>query len=49
MNGVEIERVGLVCETKWLKFLGMCLAMTICLGLVNMPMSTRRLQLELSC
>ena len=25
LNGVEIERVGLNCETKWFKFLGMCL------------------------
>ena len=25
LNGVEIERVGLVCETKWFKFLGMYL------------------------
>ena len=25
LNGVAIERVGLDCETKWLKFLGMCL------------------------
>ena len=25
LNGVEIERVGLDCETKWFKFLGMCL------------------------